>query len=108
MYCEFETNAYRHSGSCRALLLIALLLVCVFLLSLCAYGHYETMGEGSLTGELPEAVLTLRGFFEENEALAVLLGLPEDDAIQVGLETNDVAPHIREAADAYIREKQGR
>ena len=59
-----------------------------------------------MTGELPDAVLALRGFVEENEAVAVFLGLSPDEAIETMGKPSE-EDRIREAAEAYIREKQG-
>lgn len=94
-------------GGMAAVVLLAAMLVGVFLLSLGAYGYFAAVGEGSLTGELPNAVLALRGFVEENETVAVLLGLSTDEAVEVMGEPDERAERIREAAEAYIREKQG-
>ena len=93
-------------GRMTAVILLAALLACVFFLALGAYGYYETSGEESLSGDLPDAVLALRDLVERNEAVAVFLGLAPEDAIET-MGKPIPAPHIREAADAYIREKQG-
>ncbi|MBQ8351250.1 MAG: hypothetical protein IJY20_04300 [Clostridia bacterium] len=103
---EFPVDMRQQTSNATALLLLAALLVGVFFLALGAYGYFAAVGEGSLTGELPDAVLALRGFVEENEAVAVFLGLSSDEAIETMGKPSE-EERIREAAEAYIREKQG-
>lgn len=103
-----EYEFLRTEGGHRtgAVLLLAALLVGVFFLSLGAYSYYEAVGEGSLTGELPDAVLALRHFAEENEAVSVFLGLSSAGAVETA-GSADEREAIRAAAEAYIREHQG-
>lgn len=102
---EYEFPRIESNGRMGALLLLAALLVGVFFLSLGAYSYYEAIGEGSLTGELPDAVLALRHFMETNEAVSVFLGLSTEGALETAGRADGQEIH-RAAAEAYIREHQ--
>ena len=106
---EWESygDAHRAEGGMTAVLLLATLLVGVFFLAMGAYGYFSAVGEGSLTGELPDAVLALRGLIEKNSTVAVFLGLPCEDSVATMTEETERAARIQAAAEAYIREKQG-
>ena len=105
---EWNTDVYGHRGRMATVLLLALLLSCVFFLAMGAYGYFSAVGEGSLTGELPDAVLALRNWVEENEAVSVFLGLSDEETAEVMGSLSEREAAIRAAADAYIREKQGK
>lgn len=105
---EWKPDRYEHRGSMATVLLLALLLSCVFFLALGAYGYFSAIGEGSLTGELPNAVLALRDWVEGNEAVSVFLGLSDGEAAETMGSLSESEEAIRKAADAYIREKQGK
>ena len=103
---ELYTNGQEaRGGGYATLLLLAALLLCVFFLALGAYGYYAAIDEGSIAGDLPNAVMALRATISENEAIAVLLGLEQADAVETAAPLVD--DRIRAAADAYIRARQG-
>jgi hypothetical protein len=108
---DTEWEAYgdmrKAGGSMTAVLLLATLLVGIFFLTLGAYGYFSAVGDGSLTGELPDAVLALRGLIENNDTVAVFLGLSREDSIETMVEKTERAARIQAAAEAYIKEKQG-
>ena len=101
-----DDSVYACQGRLTAVVLLATLLTCIFFLAMGAYGYYAAMDEGGLSGNLPDAVMALRSFVEENDAVAVFLGLAPDEAIET-MGKPDTKAHILEAAEAYIREKQG-
>ncbi len=94
-----------HEGM-GTVLLLAALLVGVFFLALGGYGYYAAIDAGDLPGALPNAVLALRGLVEENEAVAVFLGLAPDESVATMAPAEEVPAHIRAAAEAYIRARQ--
>ena len=100
-FSGFSEGARRNDGGLFGVVLLALLLCGVFFLALGAYGAFAEEGEFS-DGELPGAVLAMRGFVEENETVAVFLGLSFATD-----EEEERAARIREAAEAYIREHEG-
>ncbi len=105
---EWMTYTDGQSGKANgAVILLAALLVGVFFLVLGGYGYFAAIGEGSLAGELPGAVLVLREWVEENESVSVFLGLSPSDATEAGGSLSEEEERILAAAEAYIREKEG-
>ena len=101
-FSDFSAEARRNDGGLFGVVLLALLLCGVFFLSVGAYGMFAEEG-GFSDGELPGAVLALRDLVEENDTVAVFLGLsPVEDS-----EEAERTARILVAAEAYIREKEG-
>ena len=96
----YTRHARENGGGLRGVALLAILLCLVFFLSVGAYGFFT--GEGVTEGDLPNAILVLRELVEENETVAVFLGLSEEaDAALTEREARILA-----AAEEYIRAHQ--
>ncbi|MBQ8174358.1 MAG: hypothetical protein IJ009_03045 [Clostridia bacterium] len=101
-FSGFGEEAKRNDGGLVGVVLLALLLCGVFFLSLGAYGAFAEEG-GFTDGELPGAVLALRNLVEENDSVAVFLGLSQGEA---DAEAAEREARILAAAEAYIKERQ--
>ena len=103
----YARHARENDGGLRVVILLALLLCAVFFLAVGAYGMFAREG-GMTEGNLPGAVLALREFVEENDAVAVFLGFSEDKVTETvgGASDPEAAERIQAAADAYIKEHQ--
>ncbi len=107
VYNGYEGQEIKENrGGLSAVILLALLLCGVFFLAVGAYGLFAE-GEGMVEGNLPNAVLVLREFVEENEAVSVFLGF-SDTGTDTGMGAEDAAraERIAEAVEKYIQEKQ--
>lgn len=110
-YAGFDFPGGREKGGGGlGVLLLSLLLCGVFFLSVGAYGLYTVKDDPGDDSALSGAVMALRSFVEEHEAVSTFLGFPPEDAAVSDDITEQALRDARVAAAArtYIREHEPR